>query len=65
MELEDIRLRCIRGESLTLEETRQLIATCRRGYKAAVERPAPAARKRTAASAAPKKSLDELLGGLA
>lgn len=33
MQIEDVRARCLRGETLTLDEQRALLASVRRGYQ--------------------------------
>lgn len=63
--LEEIRTRCIRGENLSLDETRILLQSCRRGYVSAVERPTRTASATKKAAAKPKATmadLDKLLG---
>ena len=50
MLIEDLRTRVLKGEPLSLEETRTLLASIRRGYKSATE---PAAKRGTTRSKSP------------
>lgn len=56
MEIETLRAKVLKGEPLSLEETRVVLASIRRGYRAAQAPTKKAPAKKAAASGAKSKS---------